>query len=481
MTATEIHEPAEAATPGRPVPPPEDAYPEVRPARGFRVALASIGAVALAVRFMNVLWWRPTTNNPGYHGYRIGGDAYFYHWTANALAKGAWFVEPTTYHYLGIEKPSAAHPPLYSVYLALWSVLGFDTVTWHRIASCFLGTAAVVVIGLVGRRIGGNAVGLLAAGIAAVYPEMWINDGMLLSEPMAILTTAIALYALYGFARRPTIRNAVWMGLACGVAALSRTELTLLFVVAVIPVALLARRLSWKDRFVRGFVACVLGGLVLAPWVVFNLTRFADPTPLTTGTGSALSASACDETFYGRWIGYYANCFNGPWPPASADESQRDVEPRRQAIDYLEHHKGRLPFVLYARVGRLWGFYKPGDTTFLDWWLEGRGRAPSWIGLYSYYLMVPFAIGGFVVLRRRRITIIPLLAFMAIATFSAAITFGVTRYRAPAEVSLVLTASIGAVAAWTWLRTRRDGAAGREAPAATAVTGAGDPSATEGP
>jgi 4-amino-4-deoxy-L-arabinose transferase-like glycosyltransferase len=120
------------------------------------------------------------------------------------------------------------------MYLAVWSVLGLDSVTWHRIASCFLGTAAVVVIGLVGRRIGGNVVGLLAAGIAALYPEMWINDGMLLSEPMAILTASVAILAMYGFARRPTMRNALWMGLACGFVALTRTELILLFVVAVI-------------------------------------------------------------------------------------------------------------------------------------------------------------------------------------------------------------------------------------------------------
>lgn len=460
MTATEIREPADApegvsdgAAHGPDTPDP--AYPEVRPSRRFTTWLGAIGAGAIAIRLMNVFWWRPTTTRTGFHGYKLGGDAFFYHWTANALAKGAWFVEPHTWYFLGKEKPSAAHPPLYSIYLALWSVLGLDTVTWHRVASCFLGTAAVVVIGLVGRRIGGSAVGLLAAGIAAIYPEMWINDGMLLSEPMAILTASVAILAMYGFARRPTVRNAVWMGLAIGVAALSRTELTLLLVVAVVPIALLARRLSWKDRIIRGLVAGIVGGIVLMPWVVFNYTRFEEPTTLTTGTGSALSASACDDTFYGRWIGYYANCFNGPWPPVSDDESQRDVEPRRQAIQYLEDHKSRLPFVLFARVGRLWGFYKPGDTTFLDWWLEGRGRAPSWIGLYSYYLLVPFAIGGFVVLWRRRITIIPLLTFVVLSTFSAAITFGVTRYRAPAEVSLVLAASVGAVAGWRALRARR--------------------------
>jgi hypothetical protein len=111
--------------------------------------------------------------------------------------------------------------------------------------------------------------------------------------------------------------------------------------------------------------------------------------------------------------------------------------------------------VVAARVGRLWDVFKPGQTTMLDWWIEGRGRAASWIGLFAYYALWPFAIYGLVVMRRRRVPIIPLVAIVVIATFAAAITFGVTRYRAPAEVPLVLAASIGAAAVWTHWRARR--------------------------
>ena len=63
---------------------------------------------------------------------------------------------------------------------------------------------------------------------------------------------------------------------------------------------------------------------------------------MSSGTGAVLSAASCDEVWYGLHIGYYANCFQGPWPPASADESQRDVEPRKQAIEYTKDHLSRL-------------------------------------------------------------------------------------------------------------------------------------------
>lgn len=60
-----------------------------------------------------------------------------------------------------------------------------------------LGTVSIVVIGLLGRRLGGSRVGLIAAGLAAIYPNIWINDGMLLTETVFILATATALLATY--------------------------------------------------------------------------------------------------------------------------------------------------------------------------------------------------------------------------------------------------------------------------------------------
>ena len=433
--------------------------PPVRHATVSRFAwwLGGITFVGFVVRVMNVLWWRPTTDVASYHGYRLWGDAFYYHWQANALAKGAVFVDPILWFLNGHQRASAVHPPLYTTYLAFWSWLGLDGVTAHRLASSLLGTGTIIVVGLLVRRIAGNTAGLIAAGITAVYPEIWINDGMVLSETMAIFMTAVALYAMYQFWRKPSMRNAVLLGLACGVTALSRTELILLFPLVVIPLALFVRNVTWGRRARLAIVACVMGGLAIAPWAVYNLSRFEETTTMTSATGAALSAASCDAVWYGKLIGYYANCFQGPWPSQKLDESQRDLVPRKQAVEYTKAHIRRLPLVVAARVGRLWGLFKPGQTTAFDWTIEGRGRAPSWIGLFCYYALLPFAAFGLVLMRRRRIPILPLIAIALIATFAAAITFGVTRYRAPAEVALVVAAAIGIDATWKWWRARRSG------------------------
>jgi len=420
----------------------------------FAKWLAVIALVGAAVRMMNVLWWRPTTDRSGYLGYKLAGDAFYYHWQANLLAKGHWFIDPFVWLNTGRSRASAAHPPLYTLYLSVWSRLGVTSVTGHRLASSVLGVAAIVVIGILAYRLGGTAAGLIAAGVAALYPELWINDGMLLSESVAVLATACALLATYEYWRVPTARRAAVMGLACGIAALSRTELLLLFPGLVIPLVFLTRSVEVRRRVRLAVVACIAGACVVVPWVASNMVRFQEPTFISTGTGGALAAASCDGVYYGKFIGYYANCFTGPWPGPEFDESERDAAPRRVAREYIESHLDRLPIVVAARVGRLWAVFKPGQTTWLDWWLEGRGRAPSYIGLFSYYLLMPFAIVGVVVLRRRRVPILPLLSVAVIATIAAAVTFGVTRYRAPAEVAIVVAAGVGASAAGTWLRSR---------------------------
>ena len=122
----------------------------------FAVWLGAATAVGFLVRILNVLWWRPTTNTPGYHGYRLWGDALYYHYQANALAKGHWFVDPAHWLFYGRDIPSAGHPPVYTTYLALWSAIGLDGVTAHRLASSMLGTATIVVIGLFVRQARGQ-------------------------------------------------------------------------------------------------------------------------------------------------------------------------------------------------------------------------------------------------------------------------------------------------------------------------------------
>jgi hypothetical protein len=58
-----------------------------------------------------------------------------------------------------------------------------------------------------------------------------------------------------------------------------------------------------------------------------------------------------------------------------------------------------------------------------------------------YWALVPLAIGGLLVLRRRHIMVWPLVAQFAMVTITAAAFYGLIRFRIPAEVALVVLAA----------------------------------------
>jgi 4-amino-4-deoxy-L-arabinose transferase-like glycosyltransferase len=455
--ARTARDPAGTPAPTAPVAGPAPGVPasSAGGTRSFALWVAGIAAVGLAIRLMNVFWWRETTNRPGYLGYRLWGDAFYYHHQANELVDGKFFINPVKYVFDGIEQASAGHPPLYTLYLAFWSLLGVDSVTAHRVVSGLLGVATIVVIAYLGRRLVNPAVGLVAGAIVAVYPFMWINDGMLMAESLAVFMASLVLAAAYAFVKTPGPRQMVWLGLACAGSALTRSELLMLLPLLLVPLALLARSRTWKQRIALAALGCAVAGVTIAPWVAYNMSRFEEPVYLSTGIGHTLQQSACDEVFYGRLIGYYWQCYTLPASADRLDESERDALPREYALDYLDAHKSRIPLVVAARVGRLWGAFKPGQTTAMDWWIEGRGRAASWASTFFYYAMIPFVIVGLVTMWRRKISLVPVLAPAVIVTISAAITFGIPRYRAPAEVGLVLAAAIGIGTAWSAWHNRR--------------------------
>ncbi len=125
--------------------------------------------------------------------------------------------------------------------------------------------------------------------------------------------------------------------------------------------------------------------------------------------------------------------------------------------------------VVAVRVGRVWSLYAPGQMASYNV-NEGRDEAVSWAGFVTFWLLVPCAVVGGVVLRRRRVPITPLVAQFVVVTITAAAIYGLARFRTPAEISLVVLA---AVAFDTWLGGRT------EAAEDDAVTADGRPAAVE--
>jgi hypothetical protein len=76
----------------------------------------------------------------------------------------------------------------------------------------------------------------------------------------------------------------------------------------------------------------------------------------------------------------------------------------------------------------------------------------TWAILLAYWALLPFSIGGLVLLRRRRVPIFPFLAVIGATVVTVAMSFGITRYRAGVDVLIPVLAAVGIAALWRYLR-----------------------------
>ena len=373
--------------------------------------------------------------------------------------------------------------------LAWFGIGGATSTNQQRLALAACGVAVIGLMGSTARSIAGERCGVIVAFIAAVHPLLWINDGMLQVESLyALVIVWMIASALRWWATRSTW-SMVELSAAVAVAAMLRAEAQLFAVALIVPLLLRAVDVEWRRRLVQLGVAVAVCAVAWAPWVAWNQTRFEQAPfgAMTVGTGAVLVSAYCDETYYGDALGYWAaHCFS--WPitgtiragesttqaadrllgvsglgakvvaggnvtvtgsqisialdKAVLDESESDAVLRAHAVTYARAHLGRLPVVMAARILRTLDLYKPLDTLRINDQVEGRGELPSRIGLYLHWLLLPCAVGGVVVLWRRRHTVVPYVATAGVVLMTTAVTFGVTRYRIPLDLCEVLLAGV---------------------------------------
>ena len=256
------------------------------------------------------------------------GDWHFYHWQANLIADGRGFIEPYKWKFQHHVSPSAGHPPLYPLALSVVSLLGGTSELSHRALGLPLGAVTIVLVGLLGRRAGGDRVGLVAAGLCAVYPLMIAVDGALMSETLYGPLVVLALLAAWRLIDRPGLLIALVAGIAIGVAALARSEALLL-------VPLLAWPAAWMGgdgRWARAGVATLGCALALAPWTIRNADRFGAFVPVSTNDSTVIAGANCPLTYAGIDLGgWNIQCIS---PRREDNEAEQAAIWRREGVDY---------------------------------------------------------------------------------------------------------------------------------------------------
>jgi 4-amino-4-deoxy-L-arabinose transferase-like glycosyltransferase len=397
--------------------------------RGFGAPLLAIALGGLAIRVAYTL--ALGRHAPG------SGDFEYYHGLAKLLADGKGFVHPLILGYTGVSVPTAEHPPLWPLVLSVTSSLGAKTYLAHRLTGCVVGALAVAVVGLLGRRAGGERTGLIAASLAALYPTLVAADGSLMSESLYGLLVGVSLLLAYRLMDRPTLPVGAALGATIGLAALTRAEALLLLPILALPVCLRARgrATAWPWSFA---LACLAALVVIAPWSVRNWIAFDRPVPISINESSVIGGANCDRAYGGRDMGYWRLDCLAPRSPR-ANEARQAQRWRSQGLRYARHHVLRLGLVAPVRALRTWDLWQPRRQ--IDF-AEGRDRPVQRIGTAVYFPLACLALYGAAILRRRRAPLLILAAPVLAATISSVAGYGVPRFRHAAELTIVVAAAV---------------------------------------
>jgi hypothetical protein len=373
-------------------------------------------------------------------------DSLYFSIQAGRNSEGDWFRENLT------ALPGAEHGPLTSLYLTPWSLGSTDNVPWQRFAITLVGIAAVFVIGLLGDRFAGPRVGLVAALIAAVYPNLWINDSLVMSESLAVLIVAGSLVVALDFDCRPGLGRAVALGLLAGLGALTRSEIAL-FAAGFAGLAWW-RAAGHPRRVLMPILVVGAAAVTVAPWVNYNVIRFERPVLLSTNGETTLLGANCDSTYYDDIGGWDLRCLTEHPEVEGVDGSVRSAERRELALEYVGDHLDRLPVVVAARIGRLLDVYRLESLVALDVG-EEKARPAVWAGIVTWWILAPSAVFGWITSGRagdgrRWWLVVPLVAVL----LTTVLFYGAHRIRAPAEPVIVTLAATGLVAAFDGVRRR---------------------------
>jgi 4-amino-4-deoxy-L-arabinose transferase-like glycosyltransferase len=366
-------------------------------------------------------------------------DSWYYSAQARQLTQGRWFRE------IFVDLPGAEHGPLTPIVLAPLSWMD-GYVNWQRLVTATIGVAVVALVGLLGREVAGPRAGLVAAAIAAAYPNLWLNDGLVMSESLTALLVSAALLVLVRAERAVGIRPFVWFGVLVGLATLTRSELALF-----VPMSWLVVW-SWGGGRRRLVLACAsmtaASLLVVAPWVAFNLVRFERPVLLTTNDGTTLLGAYCDATFDGpHRAGWYIGCvIAGDSWVEGRDPSVRSAAQRREGLRYARENITRLPEMMVLRTLRTFDLYALDDLVAQD---EGEERArwAVWTGIVWFWVLAPLAVAGATLVQRRHLAVLAMP--LATTVLVSALFYGAHRFRTPLEPVIVVLAA-AAITRWVW-------------------------------
>ncbi len=378
----------------------------------------AIFVVALVVRLVYVFQIRQT---PFFE--TLGLDAKFYDAWARRIASGT------------SEREAFFMSPLYPYFLsAIYRILGRDLLL-VRVIQAGIGSATAALAYLIGHRVFGNRVGLIAGLVTALYGALVFYDGSILITPLLVFLNSLCLYLLI----RADDRGTHWLyalaGVSLGLAGIGKAT-----ALAFVPVAALWIWFAWRrNRTGRGRAVALfaLGViLVVVPVTVRNLV-VADDFVMVTSNGGLnfyIGNSEISTGGYVKPVGL--DIVDDPDGELIAEAAVgRDLKPSEvsafwygRSRAYIASHPSEWMKLLVRKLSFAMSSYELPQLE--NYYFQKRYSGLLALPLPGFALVAPLGLIGIVLAwRRRQARLLALFVISYMATVVA--FFVVARYRLP--------------------------------------------------
>lgn len=378
------------------------------------------------------------------------GDELEYDTIGRLFTDGHFMWSTTPY---GDPHPTMTKTPLYPMLVGAsysWLGGGYDRLLALQ---TLLGPATIALTWVLARRLFNPKVAIAAAFIVAVYPFAWQYETRLYSEALAAPLLLLAL--ILSLDRAPTRSRAVLVGVVMGLLILSRPALAYIFIGPAVAWIVIA---GWRRGLAATAASVVVAFLVLTPWLIRNYAEY-DSVVLTWTDAAVMYGTFNDDAANDPKYPYGWRVYTKRDAPLFEKRNRMQEDELRSrllenSIDYIKDHPRAVPEAFFWNgLSRFWDIRRPHRVVD-DVRFEGRSRGPTWVGLAMYWVMLPLALVGLFLLRRRLALVLPVAA-IALAASVVHTSAAFTRYRSILEPLVVVLAC----AAVAMLLERRSSAA----------------------
>jgi 4-amino-4-deoxy-L-arabinose transferase-like glycosyltransferase len=337
-------------------------------------------------------------------------------------------------------QPDSDLPPLYAFFLVgVYGLLGRGAIQ-VAIVQAMMDVISVAFVYLIGRRVGGELVGLLAAFFTGIYPYLLFQGVTTNDTAIFLLLLSVAIYGIYRIRDGGGLWWVAIVGLAVGVGALTKT-----LVLLIAPLAALWwwRWLGFPRAFARGVIFAAVSVAVLAPWVYRNTQLHGHFTLISTNDGSNLHQgnNTCVADYLAQgWDAQWVRCL--PPTPSGLNELEESRWHRDQAITYLRENPSQWARLFGIKLYTLWSIellprtVPPMADLGNDFVLQYETplfQAARVIHILYWGPLLLAALWGWFRATRAKAAIAPLLMVCLAITIAYVIYHPSTRYRSPAD------------------------------------------------